>query len=56
MQRKEKEVKFAGMVGSAAIKEVESSVLLAVVPVTIKNGDQKMNTYALLDSGSEATH
>ena len=51
----EKEVKFAGTVGTAAIPKSESSVLLAVVPVTIKNGDLKLNTYALLDSGSEAT-
>lgn len=51
----EKEVKFAELVGSAAFKEVKSSVLLAVVLVTINNGDQKMNTFALLDSGSEAT-
>ena len=33
----------------------EWSVLLAVVPVIIRNGSKTFNTFALLDNGSEAT-
>ena len=43
------------LLGPHLWKKEQQSILLVVVPITIRNEDKTFDTFALLDSGSEAT-